>query len=329
MPELFANNAVTTLSAPATALQTSLTVTSNDGFPSVTTASTNFFYATIGTEIVKVTNNPTTIWTVERGNQSTVAAVRAAGEVVYCVVTKQTMIDILAAASSVTSFGTYAALPVSGSTGALYFTTDSPYTFRWSGSVWQPFVNDKPVSIPPNVSTLTWINQGSSTAVTTNGVLRATFPTSGTTNVRGLVKSYTAPRSLEIGFYSNTNLIGAQIYGILTRALAGAPLTVQGLDIRSNQVYFRGRNYNSSTSFNAELALSTGAFGVTSPLYIRFTDDNTNKTFSASFDGGASYTQLTSLVRTSFLTPDQFGIGTELFGISIEMSMNIFHWREF
>ena len=76
----YSNNASTTLSAGLSAGVTTCSVVSNSGFPSVTTASGDWFMATIyelvgdvetNVEIVKVTNNPTTTWTIARAQEST------------------------------------------------------------------------------------------------------------------------------------------------------------------------------------------------------------------------------------------------------------------
>jgi hypothetical protein len=98
---LFTNNAFTTLSAGCTNSATSLVVTSSSTFPSVTTASGNWFYACLqdtfaNLEIVKVTNVTGTTWTVTRAVGGTAARAFPSGTVVELRVTAETLSDIYA-----------------------------------------------------------------------------------------------------------------------------------------------------------------------------------------------------------------------------------------
>jgi len=67
--------------------------------------------------------------------------------------------------------------------------------------------------------------------------------------------------------------------------------------------------WNSPTSFNS----SYGGLLFTSdwrrfhkPLYLRIVDDGTNRLYQMSPDGSSFYT-MKSVLRTDFLTPDQYG----------------------
>ncbi len=87
--QLFTNNAVTTLAAPATSGATSLTVSSSSLFPAPTGG--NWFIATLEhivsgvvtvNEIVQVTNVSGTTWTVVRGQEGTSAVAWLSGDTV-------------------------------------------------------------------------------------------------------------------------------------------------------------------------------------------------------------------------------------------------------
>ncbi len=85
--ERFTNNASSTLAAAISSTgATSLTITSNTGFPSVTTASGDFFHALIDSELVKVTDNSSTTWSIARGVDGSTAATHSNGAAVTHVV---------------------------------------------------------------------------------------------------------------------------------------------------------------------------------------------------------------------------------------------------
>lgn len=95
----FTNNAYTTLAVGCAAGDGTLTVTSSSTFPSVTTASGNWFYACLqdtfaNLEIVKVTNVSGTTWTVTRAIGGTSARAFASGAVVELRLTAETLTDI-------------------------------------------------------------------------------------------------------------------------------------------------------------------------------------------------------------------------------------------
>jgi hypothetical protein len=87
MPIKFTNNATTTLASSITSSATSIPLAVGTGalFPAVTTASGNFFYATLvdssnNIEIVKVTNRATDTLTVVRGQDGTTAKAYIGGD---------------------------------------------------------------------------------------------------------------------------------------------------------------------------------------------------------------------------------------------------------
>jgi hypothetical protein len=81
--EGLANDVETTLAAAITTVgQTSITVASNSGFPAAN------FRVRIDDELLLVTANPSTSWTVERGVEGTTAATHSNGATVTHVLTK-------------------------------------------------------------------------------------------------------------------------------------------------------------------------------------------------------------------------------------------------
>ena len=81
------NNAYSTLASGISNVATSLTVATGHGarFPAVTTASGDYFYATLidtsnNLEVVKVTNVSTDTFTIVRGQDSTTARAYSAAD---------------------------------------------------------------------------------------------------------------------------------------------------------------------------------------------------------------------------------------------------------
>lgn len=331
MPEKFANNAATTLSLAISATQTSISVTSNDGFPSVTTVSGDYFFILVGTELMRVTNNPTTLWTVVRGVQSSTAASQEAGVPVFCVVTKQSMEDIVQSAVGSSLRGTYNARPAAGINGRIYYTTDSLYTFRDNGTSWEAFYQNRPVVIPPTVASLTWLNQGGATATQTNGAIDLQVPTSTGDNIRGLIKNYTTPFTLEVGIIPRLATVNFTSCGMIAKNSASNPLITNSL-IMDDSTLGRGVmvsafKLNSVTSFNSNYN-SENCGPLSAPIYLKMTDDGTNRICEYSNSNGVFYRTVSTHSRTDFTTCNQMGVYANTTTTSATAGLILFHWKE-
>jgi hypothetical protein len=126
--ERFTNNAATTLTAAISSTgATSLTVASNTGFPSVTTASGDFFHVLIDTELLKVTDNSSTTWTVTRGADSSTAATHSNGATVTHVVPAARFLSSVQSTNALAhrhTVGVLASPPSNPSMGDLWTITD-------------------------------------------------------------------------------------------------------------------------------------------------------------------------------------------------------------
>lgn len=327
--EQFANNAITTLTLPISASQTSITVSSNDGFPAVTTASTNFFYVTIGSEILKVTDNSSLLWIVVRGNQSTIAQSHAALEIVYCTVTKQSMIDIQTTAASAagTLGGTYATMPAAGVTGRLYFPTDSVYIFRDNGVTWDPFWHGRQVNLPPAFSGLTLNLSSGVSGNNTYGYMQIDRTGGKTINQQSsAVKTLNASSNytFEIGFEA-TQPSAVNGFGLCMRnSGTGASIHFQQRFNPTMQTFVY--KWTNDTTFSATyLQADTLVRG--GPQFMRVVDDNVNRKFYI----GANLQQMIlffSVGRTDFTTPDQIGVSYTS-DSALANSMQFTHWKEY
>lgn len=324
--EQFANNASTTLAASMNALQTSLQVSSNYGFPSVTTASTNFFYASIGSEIVKVTNNPTVIWTIERGNQGTVAATHLSSDNVYCVVTKQTMLDIQADAaigSQITS-GVISSLPAAGNVGNVFIPTDSYYDQLFdNGTTWDYFYRGLKVTPPLAASNWTVVTGGNAALSDSRGALY--FGTSSNTiqNLETFLRPIPAtPYTITAKITPQFLMNGGVEVGMWGLVLTNGTLTTSAIQLfreysaaaSSQEFVVQNATYTSyafAGTANVTNFVQNAATG--SDVWFRISDSGATKVASISRDG-INFLTVASLASATPFTPTHYGIAACLTG---------------
>lgn len=308
--EKFSNFAKTTLAVSVTSTTaTSITVSSTSYFPT-----SPQFHIVIDSEIMIVTSMSGSTWTVIRGTDGSTAATHTAGVVVVPVLTKGSLNQMIADNCQV---GTTASLPASEKAGRLYLTTDGYYQYRDTGSAWQAWGPLYPMTPPPAVGSFTWVNQGSATAVETQGGLYLSGAGTGTSgdNLICLVQSLpVAPYTYTVGFKPNlapNNYNGA---GICLRDSSSGKIATHSIWWRQsftvNTVNYGGLvlqidNY-SSTSAYASSVLQTLYPIQTDLMWFRITDDGTNRTYSISTDA-VNFARMGQVTNTNYLTPNQLG----------------------
>jgi hypothetical protein len=318
MAELFANNAVTSLTLSITASQTSIPVASNDGFPLITSPG-DFFYVLIDSEIIRVDNNSTVLWTVTRGFQGTTATEHSAQATVYNIVTKKTMEDIIANSSgSVVSPSTFAALPSPGQTGNVYLLEDSYYPFVYdNGTNLIYFLNGRKVTRPPAASNWTVATNGNATLTdskgglyfgtnsNTQGAMEMAFlptPTPPYTITFKILPQFLGGQSGQFAQYgilfSNSNtvsLTGCHVFSVYSTSNSNQFIVLEGATFTNNN--FGGQAnlvaYNQSTLWGHD-------------FWMQMFDDNTNRGFRISRDG-ENFLPLQTVSRTLLFTPTHYG----------------------
>lgn len=328
--ELFANNAVTALTLSVTASQTTFPVASNDGFPTIVTPG-DFFYVVLGTEIARVDNNSSNLWTVTRGVQGSTASEHFAQAPVYCVLTKQSVEDIIAGGGggggSTVSSHTFATLPAPGTAGNLYLLEDSFYPFAFdNGTTLDFFLNGRKISRPNPAADWTVATSGNATLTDSKGALylgtssnnigsmemalRA-VPTPPYTMTFKILPQFLGGSGGEFPQYgilfSNANttaLTGAHVFRLFTAssssqfiALQSATFTNHGFGGQANTV-----QYTQSVLWGYD-------------WWIQMFDDNTNRGFRISRDG-ENFMLFQSIGRTTVFTPTHYGFMGTLFGVS-------------
>ncbi len=211
---------------------------------------------------------------------------------------------------NITSTGTEASLPGSPTAGDLYFPNDGFWIQRSAGGAsWSPWGPAFPFTDPNLASLSTWVNQGSATVTTTNGGIVLFGPGTGNTNNTVLrVKTapstpYTVTAAL-IPSFPMRNFLQA---GIAFRESSSGKLQNVGVGYNGTLTPTYQIQVEKWTTATASSAAYL-AVGVPQahPIFLRITDNGTNRISSFSFDG-INFTQIHTISRTDFLTADQVG----------------------
>jgi hypothetical protein len=216
------------------------------------------------------------------------------------------------------TYGTFANLPAATAGVVRYDFTDSPYSHAISdGSAWHYFYPGAgEIQLPP-VSSLTWVNQGSATSSSTQGPLSIAIPGSGTDNLRVMEMNYPTPpftvKALVQTFGYNVDYMWGGSISIRDSGTSStAKLLTFGTSYQTT-LFFCRTNWTNQTTYSASAPIGGGVFRVFSgsmPIWHKLEDDNTNFTYSISYNNGASWIQIISESRTAFLgTPTKLGFG--------------------
>lgn len=206
---------------------------------------------------------------------------------------------------SVSQTAAFASEPSSGQlTGDLFFPNNSFYVERYSGSAWVPWGPIYPMTKPVD-GDFSWTNQGTSTAVTTNGGIAFTVDQDASANMR--IRRKTAPSvpfTITACFLANMRAGATHSFGLCFREATSGLIETAGLTSASASISgFRlnSQRWNSATSYNSDNTVTTNDAIVCFPVFIRIADNSTNRIFSYSFDG-INFSQIYSTARATWLT---------------------------
>jgi hypothetical protein len=179
-----------------------------------------------------------------------------------------------------------------------------------------------PTFVPQDMTGFTWVNQGGASISFANAISLLDIPAAGGTNLRALVDTapatpYVVTAALIIRtFRTNNNAIGL----VFRESGTGQLMILQVASIAASLVISVAK-YNDPTSFNSGVASHdyTGAI-IPTPLFLRLEDDGTDITFSYSWDGW-NFVEIFTETRSTFLPPDQIGIGGDIGGSDSAMSV--------
>jgi hypothetical protein len=214
--------------------------------------------------------------------------------------------------------------------GSLYLPTDADVLRRDTGAAfahWGPLF---PLTAPPSVGSLTWVNQGTATASDSyGGIFMSTASTASDSN-RILVKSAPAtPWTFTVKYQIGTMAANFLNSGICLRESSTGKLISWGLCYNtSGSVGWTSlvSRWNSPTSYSSSPLVAV--LGTPSAFFYRVTDNGSNLIYSASLNGQDFSIALLTESRTAFLAsgPNQVGLTLDLNNTGHPATLFCYHW---
>ena len=317
MSQQYTNLAVSTLAANYTAGNSTIQVASSTGsrFP----ASGNF---TLGfndppTFFLQCTGRSgDTLTVTTSGTEGTTATNVSSGAIVQSVLSAAVLDGIRA---DINVVGPYASLPTSGmKSGDTYRCTDSVYTFVYTGSIWQAFVGEKAVTVPPT----TWGQENCAYWDNSHGyIIMSLAPAAGTNGI-SCTSYQTAPSTpytakmlhRYVGaFGPGSNWVGS---GMVLRDSTGKLISFcRGST--SGSFFFNVDYWTNYAVWTSDLynVVNIGAYDFLSgDLWMAIQDDGTNLNFKYSVDGN-NWKTWQSGSRTAWLSSGPTQVGFIMAGI--------------
>jgi len=332
--EQLVNGTQTTLNGTITAIATSLIVTSATGFPTV-----GNFRLLIDSEIVLVTAVSGTTFTISRAQEGTTGASHTSGVNVTHVFT----------AGAANSFradallnDTFANRPSAGVLGRIFIPSNSDILCYDTGSVWEHFGPLNQWTQPPLVASFSTAATFAGTATDDSGTIYfVSNPQSAAWNIcdQYIAKPstpYTIVANMELdAFYATNgaNLAGCGIYIrdsstgkiVTNNAWWDGSDTIQGIQVSVTEFS------NFVTIVSDEVSRHSATLSANN-IWMKFTDDGTNRIFSLSNDG-RNWTLIDSRSNATYVpaTYDQVGFhivtdgNADWFG---KPSMKLRSWKQ-
>lgn len=324
--EQFVNDPGTYLTTGCTSSDLTITVVNASGYPT-----SGNFRIKIDDEIMIVTSVSGAVWTVTRGAESTTATAHMGGAGVSHVFTAG---GVTAFRADATMYGTYANRPT-GFAGQTYYCTDSAYHFVHNGTSWQAFYRSIPVKVPPSLASLTWVNQGSATAIDTYGTIDMTIPTSGSGDSRQmlLMSAPARPYTFTVGAELDSLCGLYQYHGfnlILRESGSGKLIELLMLE-NSSSPLIAGQRLNSPTSYSGAEEGNVNHY-MAPQLWVRWEVQSGGSGYRRMYFSlnGRKWTRYggSNIQWDTFLTPDQIGFGglNQNGGTIPPLNISVFHW---
>lgn len=308
--EKYVNNPQGTLASNMDNSQTTLSLTSATGYPSLGTG--EVFHIKVDSEIMLVTARSGTTLTVTRGAESSAAASHTAAATVHIIWSAGALDNVR---GNMNTVGLYSALPSSMKAGDRYQATDSGYDVTYDGSSKRYFFQGREVFPPGLAGSYSWSNQGSFTLIDDGGYF---LSGPGTGGVQVRMYGVTAPSfpfkcTVAMLPYASNN----EGYGIGVVATDGTKYEVFLLirDTSNKQIaaYQCSSATNISTTWREQFQDPSQISGL---VFLRTTfTDATHRTYEVSNDG-VNWISFSSASSGSF-TPNLVGPGIIPYGSTI------------
>lgn len=330
--EYFAPNAVTTLAAPVSLIDLTITVnTPDDPFP------TQFPYRiAIGDEYMLVTAAAGLLWTVIRGEEGSTIATYNIGDDVANVFTVESLTNF---AWTYCQVGSRAALPAPDPEfeGRLYFQDDPGiYIRRDDGNAWPAY---GPIFelYEPNETGFSWVNQQTTTTVTTYGgiILSSPAPLLAGDNINIRVETApVTPYTAKAGFLyllypENQTSVGLIFRETATSKLVFFRLMFDNTTTVKTDLVLSVDKYTSPTVFSANYKVASANILKSNLNWLSIADDGTDLIFSYS-NNNIDYINFFQVARNNFFTvaPDQVGYAINSNNINGNAVLTLLSWQK-
>jgi hypothetical protein len=224
-------------------------------------------------------------------------------------------------------FGTFANLPSATIGVVRYDFTNSYYSHAVSdGTDWHYFFPGLGEASRPKLADFTWINQGAATADDTYGYITIEAPANSADSMRMLVRSVPAtPWTLTMGFTSLAVGVDAPKLGACYRESATQKVVTVACRVAQQIGMARYTNATTYAGSN-EVDFYIIYAAQNAPLFLRLSDNGTNRVTSRSTDG-RHWTVIGTISRTDFLTADQVGVFVNPASATYPAKIHLFHWK--
>jgi len=224
---------------------------------------------------------------------------------------------------------TYANEPAPSNDGDLFLPSNGFYLERDTGAAWAPWGPIFPLTKPPTTG-WSWVNQTSGgqtgTIDMTNGGIYILAPAVAGDHWRWRVRTApSTPYTIIACILPHIVNVNYAFVGIGWRQSSDGKAIVFGAG-GEGEGTLRLSKYNSAISYAGYYgAIRFGAYNTT--LFLRITDDGTNRTSSWSLDG-QHFHEYNSVSRTDFLTADQVLFGACSLNGTYPAGMTLLSWEE-
>lgn len=219
----------------------------------------------------------------------------------------------------------YGSRPAASNDGNLFLPSNGFVIERDTGAAWVPWGPIFPLAGVANAPD-TWVNQGSATVTTTNGGIYLYDPANEGVSYRIRKKAApSTPYTITALLLVNHGCWAHPSVGIGWRQSSDGKLVlarVLGMGYVHNLALLKANNETTDIANYVDQAL-----GAVPWIWLRITDDGTNRIVSFSRDG-QNFIQMHSVGRTDFLTADEVCLFASSRNSSFGAGVTLLSWKE-
>jgi hypothetical protein len=225
----------------------------------------------------------------------------------------------------------YASRPAAGNDGDLFLPSDGFQLERDTGAVWVPWGPIFPLTAPID-GDFAWVNQGGASVATTNGGIFLSAPVNASTGWRIRKKSApSTPYTLTVAILPYMMFVSFHRLGVLFRQSSDGKLVTfeVSYDSTANAALCKlvVNKWTNETTFSAEYTNILKAHPLNALIFLRISDDGTNRVCSYSTDG-QHFRQVHTVGRTDFLTANEVGFGADPNNATHVLGLTLLSWKQ-